>query len=151
MKHTLYLLFVLVSSVLSLASCRGDPTAPPTSEILPVSVQTRSVIPGEVIPSVRISGGQGNVTIQVTTVGMCATLVDAGVSRAPHELAVVTHVGSNPAALCAAVVEARATDYQGTITSVSEGTYRVRLFEGIADATPRLIGSAIVIVSRPAA
>ncbi len=151
MKHTLYLPFVLVSSVLSLASCRGDPTAPPTSEILPVSVQTRSVIPGEVIPSVRISGGQGNVTIQVTTVGMCATLVDAGVSRAPHELAVVTHVGSNPAALCAAVVEARATDYQGTITSVSEGTYRVRLFEGIADATPRLIGSAIVIVSRPAA
>jgi hypothetical protein len=37
-----------------------------------------------------------------------------------------------------------------TIASVSEGTYRVRLFEGIADATPRLIGSAVVSISRPA-
>ena len=60
MKHTLYLPFVLVSSALLLASCGGDPTAPPTSELLPVSVQTRAVIPGEVIPTVRISGGEGN-------------------------------------------------------------------------------------------
>jgi hypothetical protein len=150
MKHTLYLPLLLVSTVISQASCAGDPTAPPTSEILPVSVQTRSMIPGETIPSVRIAAGQGNVTIQVTTVGMCATIVDAGVNRGPHDLAIVTHVGSNPAALCA-LMDARATDYQGTITAVSEGTYRVRLFEGIADAAPRLIGSAIVVVSRPAA
>jgi hypothetical protein len=149
MKHTLSLPFLLVSAVFSQASC-GDPTAPQTSETLPVSVQTREAVPGEAIPSVHISGGQGNVTIQVTTVGMCATVVDAGVSRTPHELAIVTHVGSNPAALCAAILQARAADYQGTITAVSEGTYRVRLFEGIGDATPRLIGSANVIVSRPA-
>jgi hypothetical protein len=151
MKHTLYLPLLLVSTLISQASCVGDPTAPPTSEILAVSVQTRLAIPGEAIPSVRISGGQGNVTINVTTVGMCATVVDAGVSRGPHELAIVTHVGPNPAALCAAILEARAADYQGTITSVPEGTYSVRLFEGIGDATPRLIGSAIVVVSRPAA
>jgi hypothetical protein len=150
MKHTSYLPLLLVSTVLSQASCRGDPTAPPTSEILPVSVQTRLAIPGEAIPTVRITGGQGNITIQVTTVGMCATVVDAGISRAPHGLAIVAHVSPNPAAICIAMVQAKAADYQGTITSLSAGSYRVRVFEGLFGATPRLIGSAVVTVSRPA-
>jgi hypothetical protein len=49
------------------------------------------------------------------------------------------------------MVQAKAADYQGTITSLSEGSYRVRIFEGLFGATPRLIGSAVVTVSRPAA
>lgn len=151
MRQTSYLSLLLLSTVLSQASCRGDPTAPPISEILPVSVQTRLAIPGEVIPTVSISGGRGNVTIRVTTLGMCATVVEAGVSRAPRELAIVTHVSPNPAALCIAMVQAKAADYQGTITSLSEGSYRVRVFEGLLGATPRLIASAVVTVSHPPA
>jgi predicted small secreted protein len=151
MKHTLYLPFLLVSAALSQASCGGDPTAPPTSEILPVSVQTRLAVPGEVIPTTHISGGQGNVTVQVTTLGACATVVGAGVRRGSHELAIVSHVSADPAAMCLADLVARATDYQGTIASLAEGSYRVRVFESFMGATPRLIGTAVVTVSRPAA
>jgi hypothetical protein len=151
MKHTSYFPLLLVSTVLSQVSCGGDPTAPPASEVLPVSVQTRLAIPGEAIPTVRISGGQGNITIQVTTIGMCATVVDAGISRRVHDLVIVSHVSPNPAAACIAMVQAKAADYQGTITSLSEGSYRVRVFEGLFGAPPRLIGSANVTVSRPAA
>jgi hypothetical protein len=150
MKHTLFLPLLIVSTALSQASCGGDPTAPATSEILPVSVQTRLAIPGEVIPTVDISGGQGNVTIQVTTVGACATIVDAGVSRGTHELAIVAHVSPNPAANCIANLPPLAADYQGTIGSVVDGSYRVRVFESDFGAKPRLIGSAVVTVSRPA-
>jgi hypothetical protein len=148
MKHTSYLPLLLVSILLSQASCRGDLSAPPTSESMPVSVQTRMATPGETIPTVSISGGEGNVRIQVTTVGTCATIVDAGISRAPHELAIVTHVWPNPAAMCIAMVQAQAADYQGTITSLTEGRYRVRVFESLFGAAPRLIGSAVVTVSR---
>lgn len=148
MKHTLYLPLMLVTAVLSQASCGGDTTAPPTSENLPVSVQTRLPNAGEEIPTVHISGGQGNVTIRVTTVGMCATVVAAGVSRGRNDLAVVARVSPNPAAMCTAELQATAADYEGTITSVPEGSYRVRVFEGLYGATPRLIGSAFVTVSR---
>jgi hypothetical protein len=149
MKHTLLFPLLIASTALSQASCGGDPTAPQTSEILPVSVQTRLAIPGEVIPTVRISGGQGNVVIQATTVGVCATVVDAGVSRGPHELSIVSHVSPNPAAICIAMVQPYVADYVGTIGSLAEGSYRVRVFESSFGVKPRLIGSAVVTVSRP--
>jgi hypothetical protein len=151
MKHTSYLPLLLLTALLSQVACSGEPSAPLATEFLPVAVQTRFAIPGETIPNVRIAGGQGTITVQVTTSGVCATVVDARISRASHDLAIVTRVWANPAAACIAMVQAYAAEYQGTISSLAEGTYRVRIFEGLFDAEPRLIGSAVVTVSRPAA
>ena len=91
----------------------------------------------------------GYVSVSVTTTGTCATMVSAGVSRRSDELAVVAHVGPNPAALCAAVLQFLVADYQGTITAVAPGIYRVRVFEAFADGVPKLIGSGTVSVAPP--
>lgn len=137
--------FVYLLAAGSFLSCDGTITAPPTSEDLAVSVVHRNPIQGEQLPTVRILGGQNSVSVQVSRPGMCATLVEAGVSREPRELAVVARVSSNPAALCALIVSV--VDYAGTITAVPGGTYRVRVFEGVGDNTPQLIGSATVAVT----
>ena len=149
MNRSLSLRLLLVVGLISQASCSELLTAPRTSEILPVSVQTRSPVAGEVVPTVRISGGMGYVSVRVTTTGACATLVSAGVSRRANELSVVAHVGPNPAALCAAVIRVLVADYEGTINAVAPGTYRVRVFEAFADGEPKLIGSSAVSVTSP--
>ncbi|SRR6266542_1591775 len=150
MKHSLFRITLLAAAVIS---CRGAAplTAPPTSESLAVSVQTRSATAGESIPTVRISGEAGAVTVKVTRAAMCGTLVNAGVSRGANALAVVAHVSTNPAADCIAVSPVSwVVDYAGTITGVAAGSYTVRVFEGAGDNEPRLIGSASVSVSKPA-
>lgn len=145
MKQNLSM-WVLMS--VGLISCdTTDPIAPPTSEQMAVSVQHRTSAPGEQVPTVRITGAQGTVTVAVTRRGMCATLVDAGISRAPGELAVVARVSSNPAALCALLNVETVVDYSGTISSVPGGLYRVRVFEAEGGGSPRLIGSATVTAS----
>jgi len=129
----------------ALVSCDAtDPIAPPTSEQLAVSVQHRQPGAGERVPTVRITAGEGTVTISVTRPGLCATLVDAGVSRGPRDLAVVARVSSNPAAQCALITSANVVDYSGTIASLPGGVYRVRVFEAEGSGQARLIGSATV-------
>ena len=147
MNYSSSVRLLVAVGLLSQASCSDSLTAPRTSEILPVSVQTRSPVAGEIVPSVRVSGGMGYVSVSVTTTGTCATMVSAGVSRRSDELAVVAHVGPNPAALCAAVLQFLVADYQGTITAVAPGNYRVRVFEALADNAPKLIGSGTVSVT----
>jgi hypothetical protein len=149
MNYSSSVRLLVAVGLLSQASCSDSLTAPRTSEILPVSVQTRSPVAGEVVPSVRVSGGMGYVSVSVTTTGTCATMVSAGVSRRSDELTVVAHVGPNPAAVCAAVLQFLVADYHGTITAVAPGNYRVRVFEGFADNAPKLIGSATVSVAEP--
>ena len=147
MNYSLSLRVLLVGGLISQTSCGEALTAPATSEILPVSVQTRSPVAGEIVPTVRVSGGMGYVAVRVTTTGACATVVSAGVRRRADELAVVARVGPNPLALCAAVLQFLVADYQGTITAVAPGNYRVRVFEAFADGAPKLIGSATVSVA----
>ena len=147
MNYSLSLRLLLVVGLVSQASCNEPLTAPATSEILPVSVQTRSPVAGEIVPTVRVSGGMEYVALSVTRPAMCATIVSAGVSRRGDQLAIVAHVAPNPAALCAAVVQTLVVDYGGIINSVGVGTYRVRVFEAVADGEPKLIGSATVNVS----
>lgn len=144
-------MYALVAS--SLVACR-DTTgltviAPATSEQLAVSVHERRPNLRERVPTVRISGGTGSVTIEVTRPGMCATIVDAGLSRAPGDLAVVARVSSDPAALCGPILT-HVVDYKGTITMLSAGAYRVRVFDAGWPNNPRLIGSATVSVTAPA-
>lgn len=158
MRKTFYM-YALVAS--SLVACR-DTTgltreisgltaiAPATSEQLAVSIHERTPYLGEPIPTVHISGGTGSVTIEVTRPGMCATVVDAGLSRAPGDLAVVARVGSDPAALCAGPIFTHVVDYKGTITLLSAGAYRVRVFDAAWPNNPQLIGSATVSVTAPA-
>ena len=147
MNYSLSLRVLLLGGLLSQTSCNEPLTAPSTSEILSVSVQTRSPNMGEPVPTVRISGGMAHVAVSVTRPAMCATLVSAGVSRRGDELAVVAHVSPNPAALCINDLQSFVVDYGGIINSVSPGTYRVRVFEGVADGEPTLIGSGTVSVS----
>lgn len=150
MNRASSLRLLLAVGLLSQASCTEDLIAPATSENLPVSVQTRAPSVGEVIPTVRVSGGMGYVAVSVTRSATgCATLVSAGVSRGTDVLAVVTHVGPNPAALCALNLSNQVVVYGGIINSVAAGTYRVRVFEGVLDGTPQLIGSATVSVALP--
>jgi hypothetical protein len=147
MNYSLSLRLLLVGGLLSQASCSEPLTAPATSEILQVSVQTRSPNVGEPVPTVRISGGMEYVAVSVTRQAMCATIASAGVSRRGDELAVVARVGTNPAAECAIDVPPFVVDYGGIINSVNPGTYRVRVFEALADGEPKLIGSGTVSVS----
>ena len=147
MEYSSSLRLLLVGGLLSQTSCGEALTAPATSEILPVSVHTRSPNAGEIVPTVRVSGGMGYVAVSVTRPAMCATIVSAGVSRRGDELAIVAHVAPNPAALCAAVVQTLVVDYGGIINSVKPGTYRVRVFEAVADGEAKLIGSGTVSVS----
>jgi len=147
MNYSLSLRVLLVGGLLSQTSCNEPLTAPSTSEILPVSVQTRSPNTGEIVPTVRISGGMEYVAVSVTRQAMCATIVSAGVSRRGDELSVVARVGANPAALCAMGSSTFVVDYGGIINSVNPGTYRVRVFEAVADGEPKLIGSGTVSVS----
>ena len=149
MEYSSSLRLLLVGGLLSQTSCGEALTAPATSEILPVSVHTRSPNAGEIVPTVRVSGGMGYVAVSVTRTAMCATLVSAGVSRGANELAVVAHVGPNPAAMCASVLQTQVVDYGGIINAVGAGTYRVRVFEAILDGAPKLIGSATVSVAPP--
>jgi hypothetical protein len=147
MNYSLSLRVLLVGGLLSQTSCNEPLTAPSTSEILPVLVQTRSPNTGEIVPTVRVSGGMEYVAISVTRQAMCATIVSAGVNRRGDELAIVAHVAPNPAALCASDLPNFVVDYGGIINPVNPGTYRVRVFEGIGDGEPKLIGSGTVSVS----
>jgi hypothetical protein len=150
--------YALVAS--SLVSCRDtagltqDSTglteiAPATSEQLDVSVHERRPNLGERVPTVRISGGTGSVTVQVTRPGLCATIVDAGLNRSAGELAVVARVSSDPVALCGPKLT-HVVDYKGTITRLSAGAYRVRVFDAAWPHNPQLIGSTTVSVKAPA-
>jgi hypothetical protein len=87
------------------------------------------------------------VAVSVTRQAMCATIVSAGVSRRGDELSVVARVAPNPAALCISDLQTFVVDYGGIINSVRAGTYRVRVFEAVADGEPKLIGSGTVNVS----
>jgi hypothetical protein len=147
MKHASYAALLLVGGLISGACRGGEPMAPLTPELLPVSVQTRSPVPGEMLPNVHVFGGAGIVTIHVMTLGVCANAVNARMSRAPHDLAVVSRVTFSPGTICLGDLESYVADYQGTITSLSEGSYRVRIFESFLGAEPKLIASTRVTVT----
>lgn len=147
MKRSFSVLSVLGIMLLVASGCRSpEPVAPKVSESLSVSVQTRTAAQSELIPTIHASPGTASVTIRVTRAAMCATLVSAAVSRGVGELDVVSQVSAHPAANCAPIPARTVVDYTGTVNSLSAGAYRVRVFEGEGDRTPRFIGSVAITV-----
>ena len=133
----------------SLISCRepAPVLVPSTSEQLALSIQPN---PADVdpLPRVRISAGSGSVSIVVTQRWMCGGRVTVGVNRAPGDLTIVVRqLMPDSSVVCAPMIAV--LDYTGTITGLSAGTYRVRVFEAQSNGS-RLLGSATVSVSTPA-
>ena len=142
------LLTILFLSV-SLISCREPAPVllPSTSEQLTLSIQPNHA-GGDPLPRVRISAGSGSVTMVLTQRWMCGGRVTAGVNRAPGDLAIVVRqILPDSSAVCAPMIAV--LDYTGTITGLSAGSYRVRVFEALSNGS-RLLGSATVSVSTPA-
>ncbi len=142
------LLTILFLSV-SLISCREPAPVllPSTSEQLTLSIQANPA-GGDPLPRVRISAGSGSVTMVVTQRWMCGGRVTAGVNRAPGDLAIVVRqLMPDSSVVCAPMIAV--LDYTGTITGLSAGSYRVRVFEAQSNGS-RLLGSATVSVSTPA-
>jgi hypothetical protein len=138
---------VLFLSV-SLISCRepGPVLLPSTSEQLALSTQPNRTPGSDLLPRVHISAGSGRVTIVVTQRWMCGGRVTAGVNRAPGDLAIVVRqVLPDSSVACAPIIAV--LDYTGTITGVSAGSYRVRVFEAQRNTRSRLLGSATVSVA----
>ena len=85
----------------------------------------------------------------VTQRWMCGARVTAGVNRAPGELAIVVRqILPDSSVVCAPMIVV--LDYTGTISGLSAGSYRVRVFEAQSNTRSRLLGSATVSVSTPA-
>jgi hypothetical protein len=150
MKKPSYMICLVLATTLTVCKDPVEPIPipPATSEQLAVSVQTRARIAGERVPVIRVSGGAGTVAFMVTRADVCAPQVTAGLSRGAQDLTVVATVSQTLDSLCdpfPSVVE-----YAGTITAVSSGSYRVRVFDARDPNTPTLIGSAVVSVSAPA-
>jgi len=141
------LLTILIFSV-SLVSCREPAPVPlaSTSEQLALSIQPNPA-GGDHLPRVRISAGSGSVTMVVTQRWICGGRVTAGVNRAPGDLAIVVRQILDSSVVCAPMIAV--LDYTGTITGLSAGSYRVRVFEAQSNGS-RLLASATVSVSTPA-
>lgn len=152
MKTPLVALSVFVVTLLVAPGCRSSElVAPNASEPIAVSVQDRTAPDGERIPRIYVSASAGSVAVRVTRGALCGTRVNAAVNRGAGEVDVVSHVSANPSLLCAPTPARAVVDYAGTVSSLSAGRYRIRVFEGVGDGTPRFIGSAFVTVPRPAA
>lgn len=131
----------------NLIACREPPAMllPSTSEPLALSIQPNHTGAGDRIPSVRISGGSGSVTMVLTQRWICGGHVSAGVSRAAGDLAIVVRqILPDSAVACAMSIAV--LDYTGTIAGLSSGSYRVRVFEVHRDRS-RIIGSSTVPVT----
>lgn len=147
MNQSLYLRLIGGACVVFQLSCdAGQLAAPPTSEQLAVTVTRRTAMPGEVVPTIRVSGGAIAIAFQVSRQALCGTIVDAGLGRAQHELSVVARVWSDPLADCATIPRSALVDYSGKILVVAPGSYLVRIFDANGNETPRLIGSAVATV-----
>jgi hypothetical protein len=152
MKRSASVLSVLTITLLVAPGCESpEPAAPSATEPLPVSVQTRTAAPTKLIPMISATPGAGSVTIRVTRRALCATLVSAAVNRGVGEIDVVSQVSADPAAHCAPIPASKVVDYTGTVDALSAGTYRIRVFEGEGERTPKFIGSASITVASPAA
>jgi hypothetical protein len=150
MNQSLYLRVIGGVCVVFQLSCdAGQLAAPPTSEQLAVTVTRRTAMPGEVVPTIHVSGGANTIAFQVTRHALCGTIVDAGLGRVQHELSVVARVWSGALADCATIPPSALVDYSGTILVVAPGAYLVRVFEANGNETPRLIGSAVATVAAP--
>jgi len=149
MKQTLYAYVIGGIALGFQISCgAGDLTAPPVSESLTISVRARPAIPNEPVPVVKVSGGSTSISFQVTRADvLCAAVVEAGLSRAQHQLSVVARVWADPLIDCVAPTQRNVVDYGGTILVINPGPYLVRIFEANGNETPRLIGSASARVS----
>jgi hypothetical protein len=146
MKQTLCACVVGAGLVLQLSCDGGQATAPPVTEQLSVTSSTRAQIPGEPIPTTRITGGASEITFQVSTTGTCAPILEAGLSRRGSDLSVVTRMWADPLADCFVSPSPRVLEYGGSIAVVVPGAYRVRVFEANGNEEPRLIGSVLARV-----
>jgi hypothetical protein len=147
MRHTLPFRALPLALAGLLASCGDGITPPPSAdEAVPVTVSHRLRVPGERTPWIEVTGGSGTIRFRVVRVAFCATIVDAKVRRTPGGLDVVARVAHNPAADCFGLTDQNLVDFEGVVSAVPTGTYLVRVFEGVGDGVPRLIGTDGTVV-----
>jgi len=147
MNQTLFVRAAFAFGLASQLSCSGDAaTAPVATEKLTVTATTRAQLPGEVVPSIRVTAEAGKITFKATRPGSCVMIVDASLSRLPHDLAIVARVWADPLGDCYIPPAPQVLDYSGTISVFESGPYRVRVFDASGGEPLRLIGSAGVKV-----
>jgi hypothetical protein len=147
MKQTLCMWLIGgIGLTLQLSCDSGSPSAPPASEGIQVTVTTRAAIPEEPVPAAQVTGGASSISFRVTRPWTCSTIVDAALSRAPHDLSIVARLWSDPLADCAIATPRPLVEYSGSVAVVVPGLYRVRIFEANGGETPRLIGSAVATI-----
>jgi len=146
MKQTLCACVMGAGLVLQLSCDGGQATAPPVTEQLSVTSSSRAQIPGEPIPTTRVTGGATAINFQVSSTGPCAAILDSGLSRRGSDLSVVTRIWGNPLADCIVPPSPQVLEYEGSIGVVETGAYRVRVFEAHGNEEPRLIGSVVAMV-----
>jgi hypothetical protein len=137
---------------LAAMSCT-DPVAPPSAptgqlEPLTAVITSRYRSSGEKLPNVTVFGGRGTVTVQVSTLGPCAPIVNAGVARSAGSLDVVATIWPNPIVDC--VTDDQSVEsYVVVIPRMAAGFYTVRVFQRMGDAAPSFVGQARAAVSPP--
>ncbi len=145
---------LVITGALWLSACEpgaADPTAvklltdvDEVSEPLALSVRHRQPLPDERLPSVQVDAAPQAVRIRVERPAFCATIAQGAVARATGRITVIARVGSNPAVLCALVLGV--VEYDGVVSTVPPGSYRVWVYEAVGDQLPRLLSVARVSV-----
>jgi hypothetical protein len=116
------------------------------SEPLPLSVRHRALAAAERLPQVRIDGVARAVQISVERAAFCNTQARATIARSPGQLTSVSHVGGDPAALCAPVFNL-VVEYVGVVSGLAPGRYRVQVYEAVGDGKPVLLSTTTVAAS----
>lgn len=115
------------------------------SEPLALSVRHRAPAARERLPMVRVEPAAGTVHVRVNRAAFCNTQARATIARSPGRLIIVARVGADPAAQCtqgfSSVVE-----YEGVVSGLAPGRYRVWVHEAVGDGRPRLVAVATVTV-----
>ena len=143
MKAALSAVVVLASAVV-MVGC-SEPVAPDVTQPISVTHQQRLASGDTKVPALSVTALPGAIGFTVTSRAVCGR-VEAGISRVGREIAVIANLFSEPAWLCVDLTN-WVVDYSGTISDLSPGTYRVKVFERRRDyAAAEYIASQTVKV-----
>ncbi|MEO5588778.1 MAG: hypothetical protein ABIS03_04260 [Gemmatimonadaceae bacterium] len=143
MKATLSAVVVLAFA-LGMVGC-SEPVAPDVTQTISITSQQRLAIGATNVPALGVTAQPGAISFTVTSRAVCGK-VEAGISRIGGEIAVTANLFSEPAWLCVDLTN-WVVDYSGTISDLSPGTYRVKVFERRRDDAPaEYIASQVIKV-----
>src|SRR5687768_5388726 len=131
-----------------LAACDGSGSIAPLldgiSEPLALSLRIDSPGTGGPTPTATIGAVPGGVTVLGRRDVDCGTTAEGVVRRVGNEIQIIAHVRRNWLSACAEVPGV--LTYQGDVTGLDAGSYRVRLYETFLGGPARLTRSATVTV-----